>query len=308
MVAFRVIRTVQRLYYAIRSITIYAMTMLSTTELSFRYPADHALNNLLGGLDVRVLEIGYTTDAAPWLYLTKKNICDPWYRIYYMDDRSGYLQLGDQLVELEPGHLHLLPAHLDFHYETKVLPSHLWLHFFSDRLQQFLPCRLYSSPFDDQELFRRILDSIQPSREETAHQTIEHNFFCRSLLNHFLEQEDFLTNLANDAIPANLRRTVDFIRQNFCEALSIEDLAAVAKLPPSQFSLQFAKYYGMPPKRYCINFRISQAKILLMQTNLATKEIAERCGFQDCYYFYRIFKENVGFTPSQYRLCNKVRH
>lgn len=284
------------------------MALFSSQEINFRYDADHPLNNLMGSLDVRVLEIGYTTDAFPWTFLSRNNICDPWHRIYYMDDRSGFIQLEDELTELPPGHLHLLPAQLYFRYDTTVLPSHLWLHFFSEKLHQFLPCRLYSLPFDDHELLRRLIDTIQPGQLDTATRTIEHNLLCRTLLNHFLTHEDFLSNLANDAIPANLRRTVDFIRQYFCEALSIEDLAAVAKLPPSQFSLQFAKYYGMPPKRYCINFRISQAKILLMQTNLATKEIAERCGFQDCYYFYRIFKENVGFTPSQYRLCNKVRH
>ena len=284
------------------------MAPLDYQELNFRYEVDHALNNMLGTLDIRVLEIGYTANALPWTFLDRHFTSDPWYRIYYMDNQSGFLQLENQLVELSPGYLHLLPAHLYFRYDTAVLPSHLWVHFFSDKLQQFLPCQLYSLPFDNQELLQRVLNSIRHGRTDTPHRTIEHNSLCRQLLDYFLEHKDFLVNVEKNDIPLNLRRAVEYIHQNSQRELSIGELAKVAMLPPSQFSLQFSKYYGMSPKSYCCNMRINQAKILLMQTNLTTKEVADRCGFLDCYYFYRTFKAHVGYTPSQYRSLNKTKH
>jgi AraC-like DNA-binding protein len=44
--------------------------------------------------------------------------------------------------------------------------------------------------------------------------------------------------------------------------------------------------------------------MLLAQTDYSMKEIAERLGFSNQYYFSKVFKENNGVSPSQYRKSN----
>ena len=88
----------------------------------------------------------------------------------------------------------------------------------------------------------------------------------------------------------------------------MEEAAAIARMTPIQFKRHFFKYYNVNPKEYHCSARIDYAKTLLMQTELSTKEIAEKCGFSNCYHFYHQFKKNTLITPSQYRSFNKIKH
>jgi len=45
---------------------------------------------------------------------------------------------------------------------------------------------------------------------------------------------------------------------------------------------------------------------LLKQSNLSIKKIAEQLGYEDQYYFYRMFKKQTGFPPSQFRIMLKA--
>lgn len=47
--------------------------------------------------------------------------------------------------------------------------------------------------------------------------------------------------------------------------------------------------------------RMERAKFMLKKYHFRLHEVATRCGFQDVNYFFRVFKERTGMTPSQYR-------
>lgn len=50
--------------------------------------------------------------------------------------------------------------------------------------------------------------------------------------------------------------------------------------------------------------RIEYACKTLIETNLSIYQIGEKCGFQDYFYFTRIFKRHLKMTPTQYREQN----
>jgi transcriptional regulator GlxA family with amidase domain len=45
---------------------------------------------------------------------------------------------------------------------------------------------------------------------------------------------------------------------------------------------------------------------LLSETELSVKEIATQTGFEDEFYFSRLFRQKLNLTPSQWR--NRSRH
>jgi YesN/AraC family two-component response regulator len=51
---------------------------------------------------------------------------------------------------------------------------------------------------------------------------------------------------------------------------------------------------------YLTQVRLEASKRLLAETAMSIQEIAEAVGYRQTYY-YRIFKKNLGMTPSQYR-------
>ena len=58
---------------------------------------------------------------------------------------------------------------------------------------------------------------------------------------------------------------------------------------------------GQSTVNYVTNLRISKAKDFLKKSDKSVVEIAEIIGYEDCNYFFRVFKKNVGMTPLQYR-------
>ena len=63
----------------------------------------------------------------------------------------------------------------------------------------------------------------------------------------------------------------------------------------------FKQTYGMSYIEYMNSKRIELSKQLLADTQLSVKEIGFRAGFNNMQTFFRVFKQCVGTTPSQYR-------
>ncbi len=62
----------------------------------------------------------------------------------------------------------------------------------------------------------------------------------------------------------------------------------------------FKSYTGMTPYQYFIGIKIHKAKELLEKGDQTIKEIAFRLGFNDQYYFSRLFKKKTGISPSHW--------
>ena len=100
---------------------------------------------------------------------------------------------------------------------------------------------------------------------------------------------------------------LNIINYNFCEKISIDYVARRLNLDPAYFSRQFTERIGIPPKKYLLNKRIERAKELLESTNAGIFEISNSIGYDDQFYFCRIFKKTTGLSPSEYRKT-KARH
>jgi len=46
---------------------------------------------------------------------------------------------------------------------------------------------------------------------------------------------------------------------------------------------------------------MEREKIIILQDNLKTYEIAEKLGFKDTEYFSKVFKKSTGMTPTEFR-------
>ena len=85
------------------------------------------------------------------------------------------------------------------------------------------------------------------------------------------------------------------------EEVSISSIAKLYNITSAHFIRSFKKHYGITPNEYKQNFRITKAINLLKMTNLSIQDIAYQCGFNDSFYFSRVFKKKVGASPLKYR-------
>ena len=62
---------------------------------------------------------------------------------------------------------------------------------------------------------------------------------------------------------------------------------------------------GLSMNRYLRTLRLQKAKEFLLLPDLNITQVADAVGFQDPSYFGRVFAEEFGLSPSQYRDVNK---
>lgn len=84
--------------------------------------------------------------------------------------------------------------------------------------------------------------------------------------------------------------------------LKVEDLAERCHMSYSYFAKTFRETYGQSCKKYIEYIRICKAEDLLRFTNLDLSYISQETGFSDCSHFIRVFRQQKGITPKQFRM------
>ena len=104
-----------------------------------------------------------------------------------------------------------------------------------------------------------------------------------------------------------LRAVEEYIEEHLDGCPTLAQLAAVVRLNPYHFALQFKAATGLPPHQYVILRRVERAKQFLQAgTDLSLAEVALRAGFSDQSQFSRHFKRLVGVTPGQFRTPSRI--
>ena len=102
------------------------------------------------------------------------------------------------------------------------------------------------------------------------------------------------------------RLTVSFeyMRAHLNEPIRVSTLCALAGLSPSRFFELFKSATGDTPLNWIIRARMQRAGELLETSTLQVKEVDWKVGYEDPFYFSRLFKSVHGVPPSQDRRLN----
>ena len=128
--------------------------------------------------------------------------------------------------------------------------------------------------------------------------------YSSQLHNIGLIYEFFSVLMENSALDKKrdiINSALKIIDYNFCSPISVEQIAKNLFVDPAYFSRKFAERVGISPKKYILNKRIERAKELLRVTNAGILEISNSVGYDDSFYFCRIFKKMTNISPSEYR-------
>ena len=98
-----------------------------------------------------------------------------------------------------------------------------------------------------------------------------------------------------------VRRVMAYIHEHYADPMSRTDLARQVALSEDYLTACFRKELGVTPITYINRFRINQAQQLLLDTDKSITEIALDVGFSDSSYFSRVFRREVGLSPTDYR-------
>lgn len=118
-----------------------------------------------------------------------------------------------------------------------------------------------------------------------------------------------LAEYSNDHSENNkfVEKALNYIHGHFNESISLVDVASQVYRSPEYFSRRFKEVTGENFSIYLINYRLTQARSLLTNTDLKITEIAFRVGYQNPSYFSRLYKKYLGVTPEDERRKNGLK-
>jgi YesN/AraC family two-component response regulator len=94
---------------------------------------------------------------------------------------------------------------------------------------------------------------------------------------------------------------VSYVKRNYSEKLHLATAARLCDLSPFQFSRNFKKENGFTFRDFVVRVRIQRAAELIKQSKVSITDAAFGVGFNDLSYFARMFRRQIGVSPSHYR-------
>ena len=229
------------------------------------------------------------------------------YILFYTLRGAGLIEQDGNHVVLETGQALLLNCRTAQSYCTAPGQScwhHYWVHLDGAGVAAMEPLLLPDKKLTPvqltgvrmQELFELVLEQMELGTVDSMVQTglalHEMLALCAQSL---FAQAEMTTNRQL------ILQAAETLRKNYRQELSLADLLSSAHMSKSYFLRLFRRYMGTTPYNYLVNFRITQAKELLVLTDHSISEIAQEAGFGDASNFSTRFAKATGQSPMQYR-------
>lgn len=129
--------------------------------------------------------------------------------------------------------------------------------------------------------------------------------YSAQVLNHLLGRLIYGNTAYSPLQRAQKRRalepTLAYLHQNSANRITLKEIADHAGVSVSHLSALFKEQTGLSPMDYLIRYRMQRACALLKLSPLGIQQIAYEVGYNDPYYFSRLFKKVIGVAPLHYR-------
>jgi AraC-like DNA-binding protein len=92
-----------------------------------------------------------------------------------------------------------------------------------------------------------------------------------------------------------------FLSENYMRPISLDTISKSIYLSPAYISKVFKEEMGVSPINYLIKIRLAKARELLLEGKLSIKSVARSVGYEDVYYFSKLYKKYHAVPPSKVR-------
>lgn len=237
-------------------------------------------------------------------YRVKRDKFDS-YLLMYIAAGEGFLTINDKTQPIKANDILLINCYKPHIYEASSFLETLWTHFDGNVSSDYFSLineragsiiRSKNSTLIQDYLLSMIEDFKKNRMINEAILSCNIQRMLAELL--MLSMENSPENSTNSNC---IDKSIDYIKNNYKNKISLEDISTCVCMSPFHFSRVFKRETGYSPYEYVTMLRINHAKTLLKTTNLLVKEIAFECGFNSETCFIIAFKKHAGIAPSEFR-------
>ena len=246
---------------------------------------------------------------------------DPMFKIWhaseqamfiYMNSDGGSIVCSEKAYLIQKGVLCFIGAG-KYHYTMPSEPqsyNRSKLFISADEFDKiFVKLSVNSNKISSGSLVYALIDESERSKVEEIFQKIEEyendeTYGKWILISGVIELLVFLNRYSVETIPSTsgvISRAVEYINGNIKKNITIDEICSEVHMSKYHFCRQFKKATDTTVMKYILKTRIVMAKNMLLNENLTITEISNRCGFSSVSYFSRVFKEETGVCPLNYK-------
>lgn len=256
----------------------------------------HQQHNSLGNHNYNAF---FYTDCE-WFYHFHKN-----YEITYVLDGEVEMTLNGTKTVLSAGDFALVLPN-EFHSYHTPKASTVWIGVFSaDFVGEFAKItenkRACNSVFSCEPEIKNFLEKylIIANTPDTfilksALYGVCREFLKNTTLFDITNEKDFIYDI------------ISYVSANFQHPITLATIAEEFGYEYHYLSRQFSNHFHMNFKQFLNTYRADYARDQLLHTTKSITEIAMNSGFQTTRTFNRVFQEQTGVTPSEYRKIREV--
>jgi len=235
------------------------------------------------------------------------------FEMHFVVEGSIVYEVDDKTIALEKGQVLLfLPKtnHRIIDVTEKVVKYSLLLSF-GDSNNKTILKNMADSKFQKGKITKDINESLQylasaKASDETngpfAVSARAYNLICSLPFGFFASKSEGFDNINPDV---RLSDAKQYIKDNLNFNITCNQVAQHCYISVKQLSRIFMKYEGVTLMKYITMAKTEAAEQLLSDSDFSLKEISEKLGFCNEYYFNTFFKKNAGLSPGDYRKALK---
>lgn len=225
--------------------------------------------------------------------------------MFAVEEGSFEYEIGNNRGEAKFGDLVLCPSGIPFrrHMKQPLTFHFISFHWIVDQPSESLSFPEGKITFADTKRLTSTYQYLRLCQYNPSHL----NHYLKDLWQqHALERDSFgdMERQASDDPPMNT--AIRYIQENACQTIHFGSLAEMLGMTPVQFTRRFRSVFGRTPSDYVTELRLRKACRLLEETSLSLEQIAGQCGYENGFYFSRIFTRKKAVNPSQYRKAHQV--
>lgn len=248
--------------------------------------------------------------------ISKRKITD--YEIVFVTSGKGYIGINDVIYTAETGKVFCFTPSVEHFLETdKKEPMCFYaVHFdfcnYDVNASDWSIVQPFSIPIENisQPNNLYILKDIFKSLNKHWKNKFQgYQLICNSLLQQFIFEvynSNRFDNISYNVLN-KIEEVINYIHNNLNNKISVLKLSEIFGLNYSYLSYVFKQITGYNVTEFINRQKIDRAKELLSEGDMKVKDIAHVVGFEDEFYFSRVFKKIEGISPTKfcYRYVDK---
>jgi len=269
----------------------------------------------LGSL-LYITDIGYYPKASFHFRKRKKEEVSQYILIYCIEG-EGWFELENQMQRVSANQVFILPKEKAHSYGSNLKNpwTIYWCHFGGEKAAFFaeglhkpllISAEKESRIEDRLKLFEELFSTLKNGfgKENLDFSTTTFFYFLGSLKYLGAFRSSNVVNYEQQQFD-RIDDAIHYMRENVRKRITLKQIADYVGYSTSHFSAKFQSKTGYSPLNYHIHLKIQEACHYLDFSDMKINQISMLVGFDDPFYFARIFGKTMGSSPSEYRKKKK---